>query len=243
MHGMISIMGWGSVIGVLICVAATSLFTGCDADDDAPQDESGQSSDSGSIPPGPEECPREGASECFADADCVALAQSNLDGVVAPATIDPYVASSCELAQAEQWPCSYGLGNGVGAPACLCFTDPERFDLLSAQPTSCLYFGRGDACLYAPEEFPGCDPEQPETSCSTICADLETRRQQEAQAELEGEVRSATCGCGVCDGVIRLEDRCYPMYGLSPHRSYDCALDDAEILQMDRDRPDACNGF
>jgi hypothetical protein len=214
------------------------LVTGCPGDDGATADGTGGS---GTTSPSDAEG-GDGVSECLEDADCGPRAQGELTAVLDPPVVEPYVSSSCELAQATQWPCSFGLDNGQGEAACLCFTDEVGFDLLSAEPSTCLMYGRGDVCLYAPEDFPGCDPAQPDTSCAEICAEVHALRQQDANAALDGEVRSATCSPGGCDTVLRIGERCYTPESMGWHRSYDCGLDDAQILEMDAAQANPCGG-
>lgn len=131
------------------------------------------------------------------------------------------------------------IPGGTG-PTCNCVEEDGRsIQLSAAYSDPCLVFRRDRTCLYARDEFPGCDPGDA-TSCEAVCSDLQARMQADSMRTIDAEVRLASCHGYYCECLLRIEEGCYVDNEL---RRYDCALSDDEILAMSREpwQPPPCS--
>lgn len=146
--------------------------------------------------------------------------------------------------------CSSESSVGKQATVCTCRFDAgpnvveKRVGLLAlwADPSgACEVPSRKrDPCLIDHGEFSGCDPERPDTSCSSTCALLAERHNTLDAPASEVEVLTTRCATPRrCDGsgnrchvVARIDDRC--VVGHDPHRlnRIDCAADAEQLLSQ-----------
>jgi hypothetical protein len=125
----------------------------------------------------------------------------------------------------------FGIGDGDDV-ACFCNTADGtlRGHMLYAG-NECLVRSRGRECLYAADEFPGCDPNDAENAaCTAICDELTGRVAEDAARVFDASVRSNRCRGGDCKLVVEIDGRCYA--GTSKE-AQDCSLSDDEILLID----------
>lgn len=167
------------------------------------------------------ECYREGAWTCEADSDCICMTETYEHLTMPRPVPSVFNANAC----IEVSPCT-------GDPptvTCRCFNDliGRGGELLDTHADGCLWTRGPGVCLFAVDEFAGCDLDVP-TSCDDTCATIHAREVEEAAHIYTVERRGVRCNGDACEGILEIDDLCYVTQALTqPH---DCALSDAEIF-------------
>lgn len=163
---------------------------------------------------------------CATDAECMTRLQAAADELRAARELPSrtLVEATCEPSECPRdlfCRCVYVTreGHEVSAEA-LSLGFDERCDL----------FGRSGDCLVPASEAPVCDPDDG-CSCAAQCERALAASASDAERTIDAEARFARCVDDMCQGVLRVEDRCYVGFGVEPdQQTYDCALSDSAIL-------------
>lgn len=171
-----------------------------------------------------------GSVECSTDEDCAVLLEDTVARLAEPRTFS---------ATLEATGCADYVGlneNGeVLGPSCECRrSDSGGTIQVGPSGMGCAVAGRMGDCLYDSSEFAGCTVDDPD-SCDDVCSEVEARTREDAEAELDYELRYAACAEHYCDSVARLGEACYTGLTMgTPTGVFHCSLSDEEILALDR---------
>lgn len=138
-----------------------------------------------------------------------------------------YASSECVLVESED---PEAAADGGVVSACEC-RSPFRAPAVLAVDAGggCLVYGRSLRCLYAADEFAGCDPTRLD-ACEARCAELERRQAADAATTFDAGVHGAVCDRGECGCVLEIEGECFEA---SVPVSFDCARSAQDILGVD----------
>lgn len=204
---------------------------------DAGHDADGQA-DAATKPAQPEEPEHSGigAAQCTEDSVCPAIVESEFSSLVDPPYPRDYHKAVC--LRGEIYSEGSAWGGDVGTPSCLCGEGGAVVLLSSSSPLACLWSGRAARCLYRTKEFPGCDLSQADTSCTAVCADLQTRVDADAARVVEASIRSAFCETYTCQGIAQIDGACFALGSQLPQS---CSLSDEAILATAKAARDKAN--
>jgi MYXO-CTERM domain-containing protein len=168
--------------------------------------------------------------ECMDDAACVMQCEQAAAALRAPDSWSTSFSSSECLGMTPP----EGGGSVVPLRGCACNLSDAAFVLLNPFDSGeCLFWGRARQCLYQKNEFPGCDIASPNTSCDSVCAELESRIQSDEAASYDVAVQGALCRSYQCVCVLDIEGSCYVEGCLTnPHLSYDCSRDPQAVVDQ-----------
>ncbi len=167
-----------------------------------------------------------GGVACYTDDECAGMCDGLVEQLAVPGFAHAIVGSRCE---------TIGFGSAPPSPGCECLLEGGGTLVLSSSfPEPCIQYGRDRTCIFRRDEVSGCDLDGG-AGCEAQCAELQARLEADAARLVEASVRSSTCADGTCWCVYRIGDGCYVGGDLA---RYDCALDDASIIEMHRDMSD-----
>lgn len=165
---------------------------------------------------------------CIGDADCASRCEAFADAVRRPVEAPRFERSRCELAALVNP--GDDRADAEPAPSCLCIEGDTESSTLLLSPTGpddCLVYGRDRSCVYHRRAFPGCDLDAPDTSCDSVCSEVQRRLDVDAIRAPRSQVRTAVCAETGCRCVLDINGTCYVDDWLD---AYDCELTNEEII-------------